>query len=109
MLLAGMPEAALQAYFAKLRPARITTETETNKSALLDAVVEARREGVAQTVDQAGEGVTGTAAPIRDAAQVVIGALIVAAPSTRWQERRAELAGMVRCEAELISRSLGYR
>lgn len=109
MLLAGMSEPALQAYFAKLRPARITSVTETNKGSLLDAVIEARREGIAQTVDQAGEGVTGTAAPIRDAAQVVIGALIVAAPSTRWQDRRADLARMVRSEAELISRSLGYR
>jgi DNA-binding IclR family transcriptional regulator len=109
MLLAGLPEAALQAYFAKLRPARLTPVTETGKSALLAAVIEARRDGVAQTVDQAGEGVTGTAAPLYDAAQVVIGALIVAAPSMRWQERRADLARMVRSEAELISRSLGYR
>ena len=89
--------------------ARVTAATETDKGALLDAVMQARRDGVAQTVDQAGEGVTGTAAPIHDAAQAAIGALIVAAPSTRWQDRRAELAKMVRSEAELISRSLGYR
>jgi DNA-binding IclR family transcriptional regulator len=109
MLLAAMPEAALQAFLARLRPTRITPATETNSKALLDAVIDARREGFAQTVDQAGEGVTGTAAPIRDAAQVVIGALIVAAPSVRWQDRRGDLADMVRSEAELISRSLGYR
>jgi DNA-binding IclR family transcriptional regulator len=109
MLLAGLPDAALQTYFARFRPARITPTTETGKSALLAAVVQARNEGVAQTVDQAGEGVTGTAAPVYDAAQVVIGALIVAAPSMRWQDRRADLARMVRSEAQLISRSLGYR
>ncbi len=109
MLLAGLPEAALQAYLARSRTTRITPATETSKSALLAAVVQARNEGVAQTVDQAGEGVTGTAAPIYDAAQVVIGALIVAAPSMRWQDRRTDLTRMVRSEAELVSRSLGYR
>lgn len=109
MLLAGLGDAALQAYFGRLRPARITPTTETAKNTLLEAVAKARHDGVAQTIDQAGEGVTGTAAPIHDAADVVIGALIVAAPSMRWQERRADLAGMVRGEAELVSRSLGHR
>jgi DNA-binding IclR family transcriptional regulator len=109
MLLAGLPETALQAYFAALRPVRFTDATETGKAALLEAVALARRDGVAQTIDQAGDGVTGTAAPIRDSAQSVIGVLIVAAPSARWQDRRADLARLVRSEAELVSRSLGYR
>lgn len=108
-LLAALPEPALDGYFAALRPARITPATETNKDALRAAVALARREGVAQTVDQAGEGVTGTAAPIRDAAEELVGALIVAAPSGRWQDRRADLAQMVRREADLVSRSLGHR
>jgi DNA-binding IclR family transcriptional regulator len=64
---------------------------------------------VAQTIDQASEGVTGTAAVIRDAAGTVLGALIVAAPSLRLADRLAELARLVREEAAVISRSLGYR
>lgn len=109
MLLAGMSPQAAGAYLDKLRPARITPDTVTDKAALREAIAQARRDGVAQTVDQAGDGVTGTAAPIRDAADEVIGALIVAAPTGRWHERRAELARMVRGEAELVSRSLGHR
>lgn len=109
MLLATFPEADLRAYLAALRPVRMTPATEIGKDALLTAIALARREGVAQTVDQAGEGVTGTAAPILDATEEAVGALIVAAPSGRWQERRADLARMVRSEADLISRSLGYR
>jgi DNA-binding IclR family transcriptional regulator len=109
MLLAMLPEPAMHGYFTALRPARITAATETDKAALQAAVGQARREGVAQTIDQAGEGVTGTAAPILDAAEEALGALIVAAPSGRWQDRRADLAQMVRTEAERISRSLGHR
>ena len=52
---------------------------------------------------------TGTAAVIRDAAGTVIGALIVAAPSLRLADRRAELKRLVIEEAATISRSLGYR
>ena len=65
--------------------------------------------GVAQTVEQTSEGVTGTAAAIRDAAGTVIGALIVAAPSLRLTHRLAELRRLVREEAATVSRSLGHR
>jgi DNA-binding IclR family transcriptional regulator len=60
-------------------------------------------------VDQAADGVTGTASVIRNAAGTVIGALIVAAPTSRLQDRCAELALLVLEEAAAISRSLGYR
>lgn len=109
VLLSGLPDEALRAYFEKFRATRVTPATETDKNALLAAVVQARRDGVAQTIDQAGEGVTGTAAPIHDAADEVIGAMIVAAPSGRWHDRRRDLAQLVRSEAELVSRSLGHR
>jgi len=81
-----------------------------SRSTPVEAVIAAVREGgVAQTVDQASDGVTGTASAIRDAAGTVIGALIVAAPSSRLQDRGAELARLVLEEATAISRSLGHR
>jgi DNA-binding IclR family transcriptional regulator len=39
----------------------------------------------------------------------VLGALIVAAPSLRLQDRLDELKRLVREEAAVISRSLGFR
>lgn len=108
-LLSALSEDSLWAYLEALRPQALTPATLTDKQRLADAVAEARREGVIQTVDQAAEGVTGTASLIRDAAGEAIGALILAAPSGRTLERRAEFALMVKAEAELISRSLGYR
>lgn len=108
-LLATDSEPDLRRYFSRLKPQQLTARTETSKRQLAEAIATAREQGVAQTVDQATEGVTGTGAPIRDAAGGAIGALIVAAPSSRLQERLTELAQLVRDEANAISRSLGYR
>jgi DNA-binding IclR family transcriptional regulator len=108
-LLATESEEDLRRYLSRVKPQRLTAHTETGKRQLAEAIAIARDQGVAQTVDQATEGVTGTAAAIRDASGAAIGALIVAAPSSRLQQIRAELAQLVRDEATAISRSLGYR
>ncbi len=109
MLLAMQDEDAVARYLDRLQPERLTERTETGKRQIAAAVADARRTGVAQTIDQAADGVTGTAAPIRDAGGETLGALVVAAPSSRSHSRRDELARMVREEAEAISRNLGYR
>lgn len=108
-LLAAGSEAELRRYLEKLKPEAFTAETLTAKRAIADAVASARETGVAQTIDQSSEGVTGTASPIRDAAGTVIGVLIAAAPSLRLADRLAELKRLVKDEAATISRSLGYR
>jgi len=109
VLLATAPAEDLRRYLNRLKPQQLTTSTETNKRRLAEIIAAARKEGMAQTVDQAADGVTGTAAAIRDAAGAVTGAVIVAAPSSRLQDRRAELARLVIEEAAAISRSLGHR
>ncbi|MET0390429.1 MAG: IclR family transcriptional regulator [Polyangiales bacterium] len=108
LLAAGEP-AALRGYLKQLRPQPLTANTELDKRRLGEAIELARKQGVAQTVDQASDGVTGTAAALRDASGEVIGALIVAAPSLRLKNRAAELARLVRDEAINISSSLGHR
>jgi len=109
MLLAGLPEGEVATYLDGLKPQELTSRTEVNKAMLAQAVAMARAAGVAQTVDQAAEGVTGTAALVRDASGTVLGAMIVAAPSSRLHDRRDELAGLVKDEAAAISRMLGWR
>jgi DNA-binding IclR family transcriptional regulator len=108
-LLATATDEDLRRYLNRLKPQRLTVHTEINKRRLAEAIAAAREGGVAQTVDQATDGVIGTAAVIRDATGTVIGALIVAAPSSRLQHRGAELARLVLEEAAAISRSLGHR
>jgi len=117
-LLSARSEADVASYLERLRPERLTAQAEVAKPALASAIAAARRDGVAQTVDQAADGVTGTAALIRDAAGGVLGALVIAAPSSRWQAgggegagigALAELRAMVREEAATLSHGLGYR
>ncbi len=109
VLLAAMPDADLAGYFDRLEPTQLTSSTEVGKQRITELVAAAREGGAAQTVDQAADGVAGTAAVIRDAAGEAIGALIVAAPSSRFKDRAADLLRMVRDEATLVSRSLGHR
>jgi DNA-binding IclR family transcriptional regulator len=108
-LLAAGSEEELRRYLDRLKPETFTTQTETSKRRLAELIAAVREAGVAQTIDQASDGVTGTAAVIRDAAGTVLGALIVAAPSLRLADRLAELKRLVKGEAATISRSLGYR
>ena len=108
-LLASAPQAEAARYLAGLRPEQLASETVTDPRVLAQALALVRETGVAQTVDQAGDGVTGTAAAIRDVSGLVPGALVVAAPTARWRDRLEELADIVRSEAAAISRSLGWR
>jgi DNA-binding IclR family transcriptional regulator len=108
-LLSAGSEGRLNSYLEALKPERLAAQTETSKHRLAEEIAAAREAGVAQTVDQMADGVTGTAAAIHEASGKVVGALIVAAPSSRLQDRLPVLARLVREEADAISRSLGYR
>lgn len=108
-LLAADSEDEVRRYLKQLKPQQLTERTEVNKRALAEAIAQAREAGVAQTVDQTSDGVIGTASAIRHATGATLGALIVAAPSSRLPRGGAELARLTREEAALISRSLGYR
>lgn len=108
-LLAAAGDGRLRDYLEGLKPERLTGQTEIDKHRLAATIAAAREAGVAQTIDQMADGVTGTASVIHGAAGNVVGALIVAAPSARLQDRLPVLARLVREEADAISRSLGYR
>lgn len=109
VLLALGPQEELTLYLKQLKPERLTGSTEINKGRLATAIAAVRQTGVAQTSDQTLDGVTGTAAAIRGASGVLLGALVVAAPSTRLRDRGLRLRSLVLEEAEAISRSFGYR
>lgn len=108
-LLATCSSEAVESYLKRLTAQRLAPTTLVDRAGLRAAIEAAREQGYAQTVDQAAEGVTGTAAVIRDAAGQVVGALVIAAPTGRAGDRLADLARLVVAEAALISRSLGFR
>jgi DNA-binding IclR family transcriptional regulator len=108
-LLAECSPEAIESYLKRIRPQRFTPHTLVDPGVLAAAIDAVRETGVAQTVDQTSEGLTGTATVIRDAAREAVGALVLAAPSGRAGGQLERLAQLVQDEAAAISRALGFR
>jgi IclR family pca regulon transcriptional regulator len=66
VLLAGLPDEALDRYLAKVKPKALTSKTITDPEALRHEILAVRDAGYATTVDQLDYGITALAVPIRD-------------------------------------------
>lgn len=75
VLLAGLPEAELDARLARMQPVPLTSRTVTDKAEIRRLILKARDEGYATTVDQLDYGITALAVPIRAADGRVVAAL----------------------------------
>ncbi len=75
VLLAGLPDARLDAYFAEVQPVALTSRTVTNRDELRRLVYRVREQGFATTVDELDYGVTALAVPIRGAQGQTVAAL----------------------------------
>lgn len=109
IFLAFAPAEATEAYIRGVKIKPLTPTAITTKRDLKAAIEAARRDGVAVTRDQATEGVTGFGAPIYGAAGELIGALALAAPSSRARRRTAELTALAKEAAAAISGHMGYQ
>lgn len=65
VLLAGLPDAALDAYVEEVRPEPLTSLTITDRETLREEILKVRDQGYATTVDQLDYGITALAVPIR--------------------------------------------
>jgi len=75
VLLAALPEEALDTRLAQTRFTALTSKTCTDPEALRRDLVKVREEGFATTVDQLDYGITAIAVPIRDSDGQTIAAL----------------------------------
>lgn len=75
VLLAGLSDDRLEAYFSKVRPEALTAMTVTDIAQLRALVQEAREQGFATTVDQLDYGVTAISVPIRGPDGTTVAAL----------------------------------
>ncbi len=75
ILLAGLPDEALDAYIAKVRPEPLTSKTLIDPKAIHREILAVRKAGYSTTVDQLDYGITAIAVPIRDAAGRTFAAL----------------------------------
>jgi DNA-binding IclR family transcriptional regulator len=108
-LLSAMPDEDVRRYLDAEKLKKLTPKTEVNKSKLLKIVQRAREEQIAVVVDELEAGIIGIASVIRDASGAALGALIVAAPTSRLADNGSKLIALELAVAQSISRNLGYR
>jgi IclR family pca regulon transcriptional regulator len=75
VLLAGLPDDALDAYFDTVKPQALTSMTVTSVTELRQIIADVRRTGYATTVDQLDYGITALAVPIRSPEGATVAAL----------------------------------
>ncbi|MET0416332.1 MAG: IclR family transcriptional regulator C-terminal domain-containing protein [Actinoplanes sp.] len=83
VLLAALPEPALEAYLARVRLDRLTARTLTTTAALRAALTRVRTRGHAIVDQELEEGLRAVAAPIHDSSGAVAGAVNVSAHAAR--------------------------
>jgi DNA-binding IclR family transcriptional regulator len=109
VILAFLPKNRWREVVGKGGLRALTAKTITDRQALWRECERIRAQGVAQSDEEVLQGARGVAAPIFDERGSVCGSLAVAAPRLRLRGesmRRARV--LVKREAQVLSRSLGY-
>ena len=108
VMLAGLPEADLDAYLARVELRRLSPRTVTDEDALRAELARVREQGWALVDQELEEGLRSIAAPIRDRGGRVVAAVNVSAHASRTSKealRRSLLPPLLRTaeqiEAEL--------
>jgi IclR family pca regulon transcriptional regulator len=108
VLLAGLEDAALDAFLAEADLRRLTARTVTTAEALRRELRRVRSQGWALVDQELEEGLRSVAAPIRNRAGVVIAAVNVSAHASRTSKEAMRrdlvpplLAAAARIEADL--------
>jgi DNA-binding IclR family transcriptional regulator len=88
---------------------RLTARTIVHPDELARDLAQVRAQGFATIVDELEMGLAAVAAPIRDSAGTVVGALSVAGPTARLGPSRLAVVGRLAIEqADAVSAQLGY-
>jgi IclR family transcriptional regulator, acetate operon repressor len=96
------------AAFLKRRLEAFTPATETTPEKLERKLAQIRKQGIARTAGSYDEGVTSYAMPIRGAQAYAIGALAIAAPTSRIDKRvEAVIVDELRASARQIESAIG--
>ena len=106
ILLAYLPPAKLDEYFARVKLERRTPNTVTDRRALMAALEKARRLGYADVCDGHVQGASGVSAPIFDGGERPVAALTLVAPTVRFAKARSALRDHVVAVAAELSRTV---
>ncbi|WP_197063567.1 IclR family transcriptional regulator [Novosphingobium malaysiense] len=108
VLLAAMSDEEVRQYLKTAPLNQINPQTQTDPDALFELIRKTREEDFSCVADQMIQGITGMAAPVRDSSNEVVGALIMAGPTSRMMGEETTLRSMVLEAAHGISNSLGH-
>lgn len=107
-ILSYLPVDERERYLASGPFERFTAKTVSTRTALRKAIAKVRRERCAMTVDGTVSAATGIAAPYFGRSGGVAGAILIAAPTSRVDDRVAEIKTAAMQGAEAVSRLLAY-
>lgn len=108
VLLAFQSDEYIKAYLGATRLVPRTGRTITSKTVLKKELDKIRKEGVAATVEESSEGISGFAAPIFDREGSIVAAMAVGGPTPRMLSKKARCAAEVKAVALRVSALLGY-
>jgi IclR family transcriptional regulator, pca regulon regulatory protein len=111
VLLAGLDPAALHAYFAAVRPERLTPHTVTDETALREIIEQVGEQGWSLVDEELEAGLRSIAAPIRDRHDRVVAALTICGHAGRVtaEQLRDELLPPLLAAAKQISDQVKHR
>ncbi len=110
VLVAFEPDHEIRRRF-NAEPRRFTAKTVTDAETFLSGLAAAREKGYATDLDEFEDGLRSVAAPVRNAAGTIVGAVGVSGPAHRLPEGKLEtiLGPAVARFAEALSTRIGYR
>lgn len=108
--LAYRPQDEVEQLFKEYEPAAVTPRTLTDPGRLVEELARVAGQEMAVEDEELETGVRAVAAPVRDYARRVVGAIGIVGPAFRLSLERLEgdLGARVRAAAQQVSRRLGY-
>ncbi|RKT10307.1 IclR family transcriptional regulator [Paraburkholderia sp. RAU2J] len=86
VLLAGLPDAELDAYLQGATLQQLTSATLTDKTILRERILQARAQGYAWVDGELDESICGLAVPVRDKQGAIIAAINISLPAGQYAE-----------------------
>lgn len=107
LYLAQYDDETVREMLAELGLQQITHETIVDVDALLAEISEVRRKGWARQREEIHDGISGFAAPVRDAGERLLAALVVMGPTARIDEQADSIIDSLVVEARALSAEVG--
>lgn len=104
-LMVWLPDAEIEAIIEVIMP-RLDKSPRITPKYLRERIMAARKHGHTVLIDAAYPGMGGVGVPIRDDAGEVVAALSIGASSDRIRRREADLAEMLKKEAQVLARAM---